>query len=114
MSPTPRAFLLAGFLLGVYGALAWAAPPEGADPTFAPWYRSLQSPDGGGSCCSLADCRPRPYKTVGDHYEVDIDDQWMPVPPEKILQHVSNPTGRAVVCYTPSLGILCFVRPSDA
>jgi hypothetical protein len=37
----------------------------------------------------------------------------MIVPANNILQRVDNPTGRAVVCWTPSLGIMCFVRASE-
>lgn len=94
-------------------ATAYAKPPEGADPALAPWYQSLRTPDGNMGCCSIADCRPTDYRQTRDGYEVLIDDRWLAVPPEKILERISNPTGRAVVCYTPALGILCFVRPAE-
>ncbi len=39
-----------------------------------------------------------------------IEGQWLPVPREKVLNRSDNPTGRAVVCWTRILGILCFIR----
>src|SRR5260370_21386495 len=56
-----------------------AAPPENADPALAPWFQSLRQPETGMSCCDIADCRPTEYRTVGDQYEVWIEDQWLPV-----------------------------------
>lgn len=93
--------------------LARAAPPQNADPALAPWYQSLRQPDTGVSCCSIADCRATDYRTDGDHYEVLIDNKWTLVPQDKILQRVDNPVGRAVVCWTPALGIMCFVRATE-
>ena len=87
-----------------------AAPPPDADPALAPWFRGLQAPDTGRSCCSVADCRPMEVRTRGDHYEVLIEGQWLVVPPEKVLNRSDNPTGRAVVCWTPAFGIMCFVH----
>jgi hypothetical protein len=96
------AFLLAGSAL--------AAPPENADPTLAPWFQSLRQPGTGVSCCSISDCRQTDFRSVDSHYEVMIEGTWRPVPPDKVLQRMDNPTGRAVVCWTPTLGIMCFVR----
>jgi len=31
-----------------------------------------------------------------------------------VLDGKDNPIGRAVVCYTPALGVLCFVRGTEA
>lgn len=87
--------------------------PLGADPALAPWYQSLRQPDTGVSCCSIADCRPADARLGPEGYEALIDGNWVPVPPDKVLQHIENPTGRAVVCYLPSQGIMCFVRPSE-
>ena len=89
---------------------AHAAPPPDADPALAPWFRGLQAPDTGRSCCSVADCRPTEVRTRSDHYEVLIGYQWLTVPSEKILNRSDNPTGRAVVCWTPAFGIMCFVH----
>jgi hypothetical protein len=87
-----------------------AAPPPDADPAMAPWFNSLRQPGSGISCCSIADCRPVDYRTVGDHYEAYIEGEWRPVPPDKVLTRADNPTGRAVVCWTKLSGIMCFVR----
>ena len=98
-----------------------AAPPANADPALAPWFQSLRQPGTGESCCSLADCRPAEYRQTRNGYEAWIDGRfgvspgmWVPVPEDKILQRIDNPTGRAVACYTPVLGILCFVRPAES
>ena len=91
-----------------------AAPPPNADPALAPWFQSLRQPETGMSCCDIADCRPTEYRTVGDSYEVWVDNQWMTVPPRRILQRADNPVGRAVVCWTPQRGIMCFVRGTEA
>lgn len=94
-------------------ASAAAAPPPDADPSLAPWFQSLRQPGTGTSCCSVADCRTTDYRTDGDKYEALIDGRWVVVPSEKILQGADNPTGRAVVCWTPTLGIMCFVRANE-
>jgi len=39
---------------------------------------------------------------------------WLRVPPNRIIDRIDNPTNRAVVCFTPEAGILCFVRPSES
>jgi hypothetical protein len=96
---------------------AEARPPENADPALAPWFEGLRAEDG-GSCCSEADCRPVEYRIVEDHYEAligrqfDVDPgHWVSVPPERILKKTDNPVGRAVACWMPYTGILCFVLP---
>jgi hypothetical protein len=104
------AFAVAGLACATF---AKAEPPPNADPTLAPWYQSLKQPNTGVSCCSIADCRATDYRTDGDHYEVFINDRWTLVPQDKILQHIANPVGRAVVCWTPALGIMCFVRATE-
>jgi hypothetical protein len=55
-----------------------------------------------------------------DGYEVLIDHRWkmsvpfwLRVPPKTIIENTDNPTGRAVVCFTPAAGILCFMRPPE-
>jgi hypothetical protein len=93
--------------------VALGAAPDGADPALAPWYQSLRQPGTGVSCCSIADCRTTDYRPRGDGYEAMIDGNWVDVPPDKVLQHMPNPTGRAVVCWTPQRGVLCFVCPAE-
>ena len=53
------------------------------------------------------------FRIAGSHYEVMLDGEWRPVPPDRVLERVDNPTGRAVVCYTPARGIMCFVRGAE-
>jgi hypothetical protein len=90
-------------------ATAFARPPPNPDPKLAPWFESLRQPKSGASCCSIADCRAADYRTSGNHYEVKLQGEWVQVPSEKILHRLDNPTGRAVVCWTPIVGIMCFV-----
>ncbi|HUZ75824.1 MAG TPA: hypothetical protein VMU87_22785 [Stellaceae bacterium] len=103
----PAAALLAA-------SVGLARPPANADPALAPWYQSLRQPGTQVSCCSLADCRPTDYRTGANGYEAYIEGSWVAVPPDKVLRRVDNPTGRAVVCYLPGWGILCFVTPDEA
>lgn len=125
------AFTVAGLAVAV--VLAHAAPPENADLSLAPWFQSLRQPGTGMSCCGIADCRSTEYMTIPDGYQVLIDDRWpryrdwaisrgesgasghwAEVPEQFILQQIDNPTGRAVVCWTPDQGVMCFVRPSES
>jgi len=86
--------------------------PENADPALAPWFHSLQAPNG-SSCCSIADCRMTEYRINPTGYEALVEGRWLVVPSDRVLSHIGNPTGRAVVCYLPGMGILCFVRPDE-
>jgi hypothetical protein len=91
---------------------AYAAPPAGADPDspMAQWYRSLKAPDIGGSCCSIADCRPVEARQMGNHWEVLTETGWQPVLPQRVL-HQENLDGRPIACQV--LGeIRCFVPPA--
>lgn len=100
-------------LLLTMGSLAGSAlgrPPEGADMTLAPWFGSLKQPGTGMSCCSMADCRPVDFRIQGNRYEAYVEGMWRVVPPEVVLRRDDNPTGRAIACYTPYHGIMCFIR----
>jgi hypothetical protein len=106
--------------LALLAGPAAARPPANADPALAPWYNSLRTAHG-ASCCALADCRPVEYRVATDHYEAligaqfDVDPpRWVPVPNVRILRHTPNPVGRAVACWQPFFGILCFVLPAQA
>jgi hypothetical protein len=105
-----RLGIIAGFLLVTP---VRAAPPPDADPALAPWFQSLRQPSTGLLCCSVADCRPVDYRSTPGGYEVWIENKWLPVPPEKVLQRADNPVGRAVVCWTKLAGIMCFVRAPE-
>lgn len=118
--------LLRGIVAGaavvpLYALSLLAAPPENPDPNLAQWFRSLTQPGSGASCCDLSDCRGASTRIGADGYEVLIasptfpveTDQWVRVPAERILQGKDNPLGRAVVCWTPSKGVICFVKPTE-
>ncbi len=93
-------------------AAALASPPDGVNPDspIAQWYRSLKAPDIGGSCCSIADCRPVEARQVGDHWEVLTKTGWQSVLPQRVL-HRENLDGRPIACEI--LGqIRCFVPPA--
>ena len=91
-----------------------AAPPPDADPALAPWFNSLRQPWTNALCCSMADCRPVNSQLNDGHYEALIEGEWRRVPDHLILNRNDNPTGRAIVCWTPQVGILCFVRAPES
>jgi len=105
-----RIALVASLGVVAFTAAAPAAPPPDADPALSPWFEDLRQPGTGRSCCSVADCRTVEYRVVRDHYEALLGHQWVAVPQDKILHRFDNPTGRAVACWTPTLGIMCFVE----
>ena len=37
----------------------------------------------------MMDCRPTQSRMVGDHYEVKVDGEWVPVPNDKINKVVA-------------------------
>jgi hypothetical protein len=104
-----RAIVVSACLVLSAGSGA-ARPPPDADMSLAPWFQGLRQPGTGMSCCSISDCRQTEFRTAGNHYEAMIEGQWRAIPPDKILDGIDNPTGRAVVCYTPTMGIMCFIR----
>lgn len=104
------AVMVACAAMGIFAAAAEAHPPAGADMSLAPWFQSLRQPGTGMSCCSIADCRPTDFRIRNGQYQAMIGGEWRPVPPSAVLRRTDNPTGRAVVCYTPYFGIMCFIR----
>jgi hypothetical protein len=94
-------------------ARADAAPPPDADPTYAPWFRSLKIPGTIISCCDLSDCRPVEYRESADHYQVLWHDRWLDVPPDRVLRR-DNPTGSAQACIVGDGTVLCFVPESQS
>jgi hypothetical protein len=100
-------------------APAFAAPPDNADPRLRDWFQGLRQPFSGAPCCSIADCRRTEARQGADGWEVLIDDNfgvrisfWAPVPRNKVLK-IENPTGQAVACFIPSVGVMCFVPPPE-
>ena len=94
---TIAALLAAALLAGLVTRAALAAPPPNADPQLAPWFQGLSRPDQPGlSCCSEADCRIYTDDKVrlrDGNYEVFTEGDWRPVPPKRVNQRISNPTG---------------------
>src|SRR5437868_13877839 len=63
------------------------------------------------------DCRPTQSRMVGDHYEVKVDGEWIPVPNDKI-NNVVAPDGGAHVCAPRQIGVnkgvlFCVILPSE-
>ena len=100
------------FALLVSAAPTKGAPLREAGKSLAPWFESLQRPDGTGSCCSTADCRAVQSRLGDKGYEVFLDELWVVVPPNSVL-HRDNPTGDAVACTRGHL-IFCFVPAPEA
>jgi hypothetical protein len=103
------AFVSAGAQEGYHGA--------GHQDWHEGFYSKLKRNDGGGSCCNLMDCRPTQSRMVGDHYEVKVDGEWIPVPSDKI-NNVVAPDGGAHVCAPRQIGankgvLFCVILPSE-
>ena len=87
-----------------------AAPPPNAEDALAPWFRSLQVPGTNTSCCDEGDFR----RTVAEMAPYGLRAKtlfgWIPIP-RRIILYIPNPTGEAILCWTPNRGPLCFVPP---
>lgn len=103
-------FVVSALVCLGFSTTVQARPPENADPALAPWFQGLRQPGTNMSCCSMADCRETDYRIAGGHYEAVVHGKWLEIPPDKVLNRTDNPTGRAVVCWSAALGIMCFVR----
>lgn len=100
---------LAGVAFVCLAGSAEGRPPANPDPSFSAWFQSLDDPETTLPCCDEADCRPVEDRIATDHYEVLISGAWTAVPDGKIIRRHDNPTGRAILCYSKALGIMCFV-----
>lgn len=116
-----RTFLLGAAATALLITPVHAQPPDNADPRLAPWFKSLKQPGTGAECCSMSDCRTAEVRRDSRGYEVKIDRKWhvssefwLRIPAERILEAGDNPTGGAVLCYTPEAGIICFVPPPES
>jgi hypothetical protein len=105
-----RVLTIALLLSGV----ALAAPPPNADPKFRSYFLGLMRPDTNTSCCDESDCRFTASRMTpaGTWEAINQFGDWVPVPPEKIIKGKTTPTGQPILCWLPSLGVLCFVEPS--
>lgn len=112
--------VLAAASLPLLSAAVPAAPPANPDPRLAEWFHGLRQPGTNASCCDLSDCRAVGTRIGEAGYEVLLtpasfpiaEERWVHVPPQTILHGKDNPLGRGVVCWTPSRGVLCFVKPA--
>lgn len=87
---------------------------QNVDPKIRDWYKSVRSPNG-IPCCDIADGHSitwRPSQVSGYEFEVLIEENWIPVPPEAVIKGIPNPTGSAVVWYikyNDMIHIRCFI-----
>ncbi len=106
--------LLVLIVLCLGAAFAAVAFGHEADAPHGSWYGALKQNGSGVSCCNMTDCQETEYLIKGDHYEaLAPNGEWVVVPNEKVLIRHDNPTGRGVLCWTPYLGVICFVAASE-
>jgi hypothetical protein len=111
--------LAASGLLTSWADQARAAPPAGADPELAPWFRNLRQPQNNLSCCDRSDCRSVRYRVVDGRFQAFIGSEfarwqnppytWVDVPENSVLHRHDNPTGEGVACWAGAQ-IICFVE----
>jgi hypothetical protein len=115
--------LAAASLIYAHPIALRAAPPPGADPDLAPWFRSLHQPRTNLSCCDRSDCRTVQYRIVNGHFQAFIGGEfprwqsppyaWVDVPDDSVLHRHDNPTGEGVACWGGTK-IICFVEGTGA
>ena len=117
--------VLVSTALALAAGAAAAAPPEHADPAFANWFQAQRLPGASIPCCDVSDGRTveMRYASGGriealvtkafPHTPQDWVDHWIEVPEERVLKGSFNPTGRAVLWWTPWYGVLCFSLPPE-
>ena len=113
----------AASLIYSYQTPLQAAPPPGADPDLAPWFRSLRQPNTDLSCCDRADCRTVQYRIIDGHFQAFIRGEfarwqnppfaWVDVPDGSVMHRHDNPTGEGVACWA-GMRIICFVEGTGA
>lgn len=96
---------------------AMAEPPPGSIGPHGAWFKSLRNPDN-VSCCDENDCRRVAARSSPDgRWEVLVTEElfgrhapnnWVPVPPDRVIERYDNPTGSAVACWSPGYGFFCF------
>ncbi|MGH7247909.1 MAG: hypothetical protein ACREH9_07370 [Pseudomonadota bacterium] len=85
-------------------------------PAVRSWFKNIKS-HSGIPCCDIADGHRTEFDMRKDRYWVPINGNWVPVPPDAVLNDVGNPVGDAIVWYSISGGhvwIRCFVPGSGA
>lgn len=75
------------------------------------WFESLSAPDTSIPCCDRLDCHEVASRRGAEGWEAWTDGRWLPIPDEKIVTDTANPLEHAVLCWSPSLSLTCFVPP---
>lgn len=84
---------------------------DNVDPKIRQWFKSVRSPTG-IPCCDIADGRRTVWRAAPippGGYEVFVDNEWLPVPPEAIVLGANNPTGDSIVWLRQDKVVRCFV-----
>jgi hypothetical protein len=87
---------------------------DNADPKIRQWFKSVRSPTG-IPCCDIADGRRTMWRatsvvgTLQIEFEVLVDGEWLPVPPEAVVRGTTNPTGDSIVWLRQDKVVRCFV-----
>lgn len=85
-------------------------------PAVRSWFHDVKSPHG-IPCCDIADGHRTDFRMRQNQYWVPINGNWMPVPPDAVLNNVGNPIGDAIVWYSAygdQVIIRCFVPGGGA
>lgn len=106
--PAPRYLILA--LLLAPPSVATAHIPR-TESYVDDWFESLLAPDTGIPCCDRLDCREVASRRGPAGWEAWSDNRWVPIPEDKVVTDTTNPLEHAVLCWSPSLGLTCFVPP---
>ena len=110
---SPKETLLFILCMGVLVAvclgasLSYGAPPVGADPALAPWFKNLRESGTGIDCCGEGDCRPVRTRIHNGKLEAFIDSEtfrdapndWVLVPEEVMIRGTENPVGEPIACW---------------
>lgn len=75
------------------------------------WFRSLMRPDTGTSCCNVSDCHKTVADWRGNQWWAKVEEQWTPIPNEKVVKDHDSFDGEAYVCSGTARFIFCFVPP---
>jgi hypothetical protein len=75
------------------------------------WFEHLHAPDTGVPCCNLTDCTPVSSRLGAEGWEAWTGGRWIPVPDEKVMADTVNPLEQAVLCWSRTFGLTCFVPP---
>ena len=84
------------------------------------WFKSIKSPNG-VPCCDISDGHRTQWDIRQDDYWIPVplnEQEWIKIPKEAIVYNAGNPTGDAVVWWTPlstnpgGVYIRCFVSGS--